>query len=318
MPFQVEPNAANHQFPVAKNFGETRLYFHSSTFSNALLFLNSSYFPGIEKGDVIYLLTDKSVKPTIYLEVSEPPSTRSNVAISIEEKLGHFLNLTPQQVVQVGSCSRESTELKRIEVTIVDGCLPRQEMWSLLESLQNQFVYVKQRLTIEQCVVEISKLFQGDMPVSSGLITASTDVLSYRNNCRMYVVVHITREILVVDASGYLRSEIVADFCFKKILELWKQANTHHLVTIMLYMDLDQIHQGKVFPQRVPFVKLLCKDRTQGFEEVKSEIKRFVSSIRTDLYFFSLLSILARFRSIVRTLQSPPMTPVLAVPFIHI
>ena len=258
------------------------------------------------------------MKPTIYLEVSEPPSTRSNVAISIEEKLGHFLNLTPQQVVQVGSCSRESTELKRIEVTIVDGCLPRQEMWSLLESLQNQFVYVKQRLTIEQCVVEISKLFQGDMPVSSGLITASTDVLSYRNNCRMYVVVHITREILVVDASGYLRSEIVTDFCFKKILELWKQANTHHLVTIMLYMDLDQIHQGKVFPQRVPFVKLLCKDRTQGFEEAKSEIKRFVSSIRTDLYFFSLLSILARFRSIVRTLQSPPMTPVLAVPFIHI
>ena len=70
-----------------------------------------------------------------------------------------------------------------------------------------------------------------------GLITNSTDVLFYRNNCRMYLVIHITREILVTDNSGYLRGEIVTDYCLSKLCELWKQGNTHHLVTVLLYMS---------------------------------------------------------------------------------
>lgn len=302
----VETNTNLRHFPVTKDYGETRIYFHSATFSNSSLVLNSSFFPGVEKGDVIYLLTDKSEKPQIYLEVTEPPTTKSTVAISIQEKLGHYLNLSPQQIVQVGSCSRDSTELKLVEVTIVDGCLPRQEMWSLLESLQSQFVYVKQRLMIEECEIEISNLTHNGLSVSGGLITPSTDVLFYRTNCRMYVVVHITREILAVDASGYLRSEIVTDFCFKKILDLWKQGNTHHIVTILLYTDLDMIHQGRVFPQRVPFIKVLCKDRQDGFDGVRTAIKRFVGSIRPDLFVFVRLSILAPFHSIVQALPSRP------------
>jgi hypothetical protein len=124
-----------------------------------------------------------------------------------------------------------------VEVTIVDGCLPRQEMWQFLQSLQNHFVYVSQRLAIANCEVEISGLAKKSVPVFGGLITNSTDVLFYRNNCRMYLVIHITREILVADNSGYLRGEIVTDYCLSKLCELWKQGNTHHLVTVLLYMS---------------------------------------------------------------------------------
>ena len=295
---------------MTKDYGKTRIYFHSATFSSSSLVLNSSFFPGVEKGDVIYLLTYKSKNPRIYLEVTEPPTTKSTVAISIQEKLGHYLNLSPQQIVQVGSCSRDSTVLKLVEVTIVDGCLPRQEMWSLLESLQNKFVYVNQRLTIEECEIEISNLTHEDLSVSGGLITPSTDVLFYRTNCRMYVVMHITREILAVDASGYLRSEIMTDFCFNKILNLWKQGNTHHIVTILLYVDLDRIHQGRVMPKPVPFIKVLCKDCKDGFAGVRRAIKRFVSSIRPDLFLFVLSSTVAPFHSIAQVFPVHPTTPV--------
>ena len=39
-----------------------------------------------------------------------------------------------------------------------------------------------------------------------------------------------------MDSSGFLRGEIVADSCLRKIQEMWKQGNTHHLVTVMLMM----------------------------------------------------------------------------------
>lgn len=74
----------------------------------------------------------------------------------------------PQQIVQVGSCLRESTILDRVEVTIVDGCLPRQEMWQFLQNLQNQFVYLNQRLTIADCEIEIAGLTKESVPIFGG------------------------------------------------------------------------------------------------------------------------------------------------------
>ena len=222
---------------AARDFGEKPIFFHSSTFSDSILFINPAFFPGVEPGDIISIGTDKSESPTIYLEVGPSP-LQGNKAISVQEKIGRLLHLVPQQMVQIKSCVRDSTALSRVEVTIVDGCLPRQEMWQFLQNLQNHFVYVSQRLAIADCEVEISGLTKNDVPMFGGLITNSTDVLFYRSNCRMYLVIHITREILVADNSGYLRGEIVTDFCLSKLCELWKQGNTHHLVTVLLYMSI--------------------------------------------------------------------------------
>ena len=177
--------------------------------------------------------------------------------------------LLPHQIVQVGSCLRETTILDRVEVTITDGCLPRQEMWQFLQNLQNHFVYVNQCMNIDGCEVSISGLTKDNTMVYGGLIDSTTDVLFLRNNCRMYVVIHITRDILAMDYSGYVRGEIVTDFCMKKIQELWKRENTHHLITVLLYMsriwinlvntlplDLDGVYQGRVYPQHIPFIKV--------------------------------------------------------------
>lgn len=203
-----------------------------------------------------------------------PSPLQGNKAISVQEKIGRLLHLVPQQMVRVESCVRSSTALSRVEVTIVDGCLPRQEMWQFLQNLQNHFVYVSQRLAIADCEVEISGLTKEGVPMFGGLITNSTDVLFYRSNCRMYLVIHITREILVADNSGYLRGEIVTDYCLSKLCELWKQGNTHHLVTVLLYMsifpsvsyhtDLDVVFQDRVYPLRIPFVKVSLLERFTG------------------------------------------------------
>lgn len=234
--FPLESPITSTRIPVIRSFGEKTIYFHSSTFSNTTLLLNPSSFPGIEQGDILYFQTSKNQKPTIYLEVGSLTAVQNNVAISIQEKLGRSLNLLPQQVVQVGSCSRESVALSSIEIIIIAGCLPRQEIWQKILSLQRQFVYVQQHLNLDECEIEITRLTAGNRTVFGGVITAETNCFFYRNNCRMYVVVHITREILCMDSSGFLRGEIVADSCLRKIQEMWKQGNTHHLVTVMLMM----------------------------------------------------------------------------------
>lgn len=54
---------------VIKFFGEKRIYFHSSTFSDSILFLNPAFFPEVNQGDIIYIRTDKSETPTVFLEV---------------------------------------------------------------------------------------------------------------------------------------------------------------------------------------------------------------------------------------------------------
>ena len=213
------------------------MYFHSSTFSDAILFLNPACFPGVKQGDIIYLL-DKSSHPPIYLEVGHTPSINSNIAISIHENAARHLHLKRHQMVQVGCCPRESTALNSVEVNIVDGCLPRHEIWYLLHSLQDHFVYVNQRLQVNGCEVEVSSLIKDNRNIFGGLITSSTNVIFCRSSCRMYVVIHITREILCVDNSGYLRGEIVTDYCLQRIQELWKQGNTHHLLTVLLYMGI--------------------------------------------------------------------------------
>lgn len=217
------------------SFGEKRIYFHSSTFSDSILYLNPLYFNGINQGDVISL-TYKKDRPPVFLEVGCSPEIDSNIAISIQEKIGRYLKITPHQLVHVDLVSRQSTALSVIEVNIVDGCLPRHETWSLLRSLHDHFVYVNQRLHFDECDVEVSNLTKDGKKMLGGLITSSTSVVFCRSNCRMYVVVHISREILCDDNSGYLRGEIVTDYCMKKIQELWKQGNTHHTLTVLLYM----------------------------------------------------------------------------------
>ena len=91
---------------------------------------------------------------------------------------------------------------------------------------------------IDSISKEIHKCIKDNKNIFGGLITSSTNVIFCRSSCRMYVVIHITREILCVDNSGYLRGEIVTDYCLQRIQELWKQGNTHHLLTVLLYMGI--------------------------------------------------------------------------------
>ena len=197
--------------------------------------MNLTYFPSLKQGDIIYIMIGKS---RFFHEVTSDSGIQSNVAISIQEKLGRSLFITPHQKIHLYSCPRKDAALNMIEVSILDGCLPRHEIWTLLHSLQNHFVVVNQHLQIDGCDIRVQNLSKDKESVFGGLITSSTNVIFCRSNCRMYVVVHITRDILCVDNSGYMRSEIVTDFCLKKIQELWKQGNSHHLLTVLLYMRM--------------------------------------------------------------------------------
>ena len=154
------------------------MYFHSSTFSDAIFFLNPACFPGVKQGDIIYLL-DKSSHPPIYLEVGHTPSINSNIAISIHENAARHLHLKRHQMVQVGCCPRESTALNSVEVNIVDGCLPRHEIWYLLHSLQDHFVYVNQRLQVNGCEVEVSSLIKDDNVSVLNIFPCSLKVCSF-------------------------------------------------------------------------------------------------------------------------------------------
>lgn len=175
-------------------------------------------------------------KTRFFHEVTSSPELQSNCVISIQEKVASHLHITLHQKVAVHTCPRRDASLNRIEVTILDGCLPRHEIWSLLHSLHDHFVVVNQQLQIDGCDIQVQNLSKDEEMVYGGLITPSTNVIFCRSNCRMYVIVHITREILGVDNSGYMRSEIVTDFCLKKIQTLWKQGNSHHLLTVLLFM----------------------------------------------------------------------------------
>ena len=259
----IESRPSNNSSTTDTFLGVWPIYFHSSTFSGSLFSLNFSYFPSLHPGDIIYLVIDKT---RFYIEVPAIQDVQSNIAISIHEKMRRQLKISSNHKIPVYSCPRETAALNVIEVNILDGCLPRHEMWSLFQSLQDQYVYVNQQLQIDGCDIQVQNLQKEDKKkMYGGLITSSTNVIFYRSNCRMYIVVHITRDILCVDSSGYLRSEIIVNFCMKKIQELWEQNNSHHLITVMLYMskfafvektcwylDIDVYHNN--FSQNIPYL----------------------------------------------------------------
>ena len=67
--FTLDANVKDKRKPVVKFFGEQTINFHSSTYCNSVVFVNPLLLPGIEEGDIIYIRTEKSETPTIFLEV---------------------------------------------------------------------------------------------------------------------------------------------------------------------------------------------------------------------------------------------------------
>lgn len=225
--------ATNGNVETQVFLGEYQLYFHEDDFSKSYFYLNLDKFPNVKRGEILFF---KVCSEPIYFEVIPNPDITSNIAISIRKDVGKYLNLTRLQSVSLYTCPREDAGLDSIEVNILDGCLPRHEIWSLLHSLRDQFVYRK--LAIEGYRITVENLRKGEDKYLGGLITSSTNVYFRRSNCRMYIVIHITREILTMDPSGYLRGEIITDYCLKKLQDMWRDERPHHIYTVMIYASM--------------------------------------------------------------------------------
>lgn len=129
-----------------------------------------------------------------------------------------------------------------------------------------------------------------DQNMCGGMVIQDTSMVFRSGLSNMYVGVHLTRDILAIDTSGYERGEIIIDFCLRKLFEIWEKHRYKHSLTLFLFYDIEPSSSIKepYHHEQLHCVKTACVGVTSKWHTALSEIRDYKSILGDD---FSLNSV---------------------------
>ncbi|KNE66846.1 hypothetical protein AMAG_11328 [Allomyces macrogynus ATCC 38327] len=124
-----------------------------------------------------------------------------------------------------------------IEVAVKDQYLSRSDMWHIKHALVGQCVYVAQKLAFPgglKC--QVREVFRrGTTKAACGLVTHDTKTIFRSESARIYLLVHIAKEMHDRADDGDLYFERAVDGFLPDLFARWKLLATNHLVTIVFF-----------------------------------------------------------------------------------
>ncbi|KAJ3361277.1 vacuolar membrane-associated protein iml1 [Allomyces javanicus] len=168
---------------------------------------------------------------------ADPAAKGSQLQVSVASHLAALFNLQARTDVKITAIDPAAVAAEYIEVAVKDQYLSRSDMWHIKHALVGQCVYVAQKLAFPgglKC--QVREVFRrGTTKAACGLVTHDTKTIFRSESARIYLLVHIAKEMHDRADDGDLYFERAVDGFLPDLFARWKLLATNHLVTIVFF-----------------------------------------------------------------------------------
>lgn len=223
------------------------VWFHELRTSEEDIMLDPTAFPGAQIGDVYelepFLKLEKlyfSINPQNWKENIE--QTKSKIQISLlANPLQAALDIPPRSLVQVKKVLNiNDAEADSIEVYFKDINLARDSMWHLSSQLVNTCAYSNKRFSFLNSRSGIIKhIYKNGKKVFSGYISQDTKIVFRSESAKLVFLIQLSREMWHFEENGEIMFHKLVNSIFPKLFKRYRDNNTHHSVTIVLFTSVD-------------------------------------------------------------------------------
>ena len=134
----------------------------------------------------------------------------------------------------------ETVTLDLVEIFIKDVNLSRDGMWNFSSSLVDTCTYTDQRLVyLGSRVGTVKHMYKNGKSVFSGYIGKDTKIIYRSESAKLTIFIQLSREMWHFEEDGEIMFHKLVNNLFPEIFRRWRERNTHHSITIVLFTSID-------------------------------------------------------------------------------
>lgn len=166
----------------------------------------------------------------------------SNFSISLlSNPFQSLLDLAPRSLITLKRVlDIKSIEIDSVEILIKDINLSRDSMWDFSSTLIGTTIYVSKRLSFNGSRSGIVNcLYKDGKKIFSGYVSENTKFIYRSESAKLTVLIQLSQEMWHFEENGEIMFHKLVNSLFPKIFKRWRDHNSHHSITIVLFSSLD-------------------------------------------------------------------------------
>ncbi|ABN65709.2 predicted protein [Scheffersomyces stipitis CBS 6054] len=249
------PNLTSTVQPNLKDPIPLTVWFHDLRTSDEDVIIDSNAIPGgVRNGQVymlqsletedskklLFVINDRNIRDNNAAAQDDLQSSKFQISL-ISNPLQKLLDIPPRSLVQIKRIQNlAKVEADSVEIFIKDVNLSRDSMWNFSSTLVNSCVHIDKRLLFLNNRTGIVKyIYKNGRNVFSGYIGENTKVTFRSESAKLTVLVQLSREMWHFEENGEIMFHKLVNNLFPKMFKRWRDRNTHHAITIVLFTSMD-------------------------------------------------------------------------------
>lgn len=219
--------------------------------------------------------------------------TKSKFQISLmSAPLQKLLDLPPRAQMVLRKISKlETVTLDLVEIFIKDVNLSRDGMWNFSSSLVDTCTYTDQRLVyLGSRVGTVKHMYKNGKSVFSGYIGKDTKIIYRSESAKLTIFIQLSREMWHFEEDGEIMFHKLVNNLFPEIFRRWRERNTHHSITIVLFTSIDltdipwtNLQPGERPPQRRDFFRVVVDQvNNMHWDKIMADLRLEFANFKRD------------------------------------
>ena len=301
---KVKSNTQNDDLkaPVTLN-----VWFHELRDSTEDVLIDGNGIPGgMQVGQVfeIHSLDEGSNKKLVFIanqhnlrndqdDTETIEGTKSKFPISLmSNPLQKLLDVPPRAYVSLKRVSKlETVTLDLVEIFIKDVNLARDAMWNFSASLVGTCTYIEQRLSfLGSRMGVVRNIYRNGKNELSGYIGKDTKIIYRSESAKLTIFIQLSREMWHFEEDGEIMFHKLVNNLFPEIFRRWRERNTHHSITIVLFTSIDltdipwtHLVPGERPPQRRDFFRVVVDQvNNMHWDKIMADLRLEFANFKRD------------------------------------
>ena len=203
------------------------------------------------------------------------------------------LDLKPRSQVLVRVRTKESVQADTVELYVKDIHLSRGNMWNISNLLVDRCIHKNEKLSFINGSIRlsVSKIYKNGLKFFSSYIGKDTKIVFRSDSARLIVFIQISSEMWHFEESGQQMFHKLVNSFFPKAFQKWKDLETHHLITIILFSSVDlegekiRYLEGETPPNKTDYYRVVVDQvHILLWNEIMATLRLEFANFKRDIY----------------------------------
>lgn len=203
------------------------------------------------------------------------------------------LELKPRSQVLVRVRNKDSVQADTVEIYVKDIHLSRGDMWNISSLMVDKCVYKNQKPAFINNSIRLSvnKIYKNGHKFFSSYVGKDTKLVFRSDSARLIVFIQISSEMWHFEESGQQLFHKLMNSFFPKAFQKWKDLDTHHLITIILFSSVDlegddiRYSEGETPPNKADYYRVVVDQvHILLWNEIMATLRVEFANFKRDIY----------------------------------